>query len=52
MYCALKFWCEKDMLSLEAKARELIFCKHGPKLPFSFERDEIVDLFVGSLSNG
>lgn len=43
---------EKDILSLEAKALEWMSRQQGPKIPFSFERDEIVESFVGSLSNG
>lgn len=38
--------------SLEAKAREWMSRREGPKLSFSFEKDEIVESFVGSISNG
>lgn len=43
---------EEDIQQLEQKARKWMSDRHGPQLPFSFERDEIVETFVGGLSNG
>lgn len=43
---------EEDTKPLEAHASEWISRKQRPKLPSSFERDKIIEPFVGSLSYG
>lgn len=43
---------EEEIQQLEQKAKKWMSDRHGPQLPFSFERDEIVETFVGGLTNG
>lgn len=43
---------EEEIQQLEQKAKKWMSDRHGPQLPFSFERDEIVETFVEGLTNG
>lgn len=42
---------ENSIQRLEMKARAWMSERRGPQLPFTFERDEIVESFVGALTN-
>lgn len=43
---------ERAIQLLEQNARQWISERRGPQLPFSFEQDDIVESFVGGLTNG
>ena len=43
---------EDDIHRLELKAYQWMSERRGPQLPFSYEQDEIIENFVGELSNG
>lgn len=42
---------ETILRSFERKAQQWISDQHGPKLPFSWEKDDIISDFISSLSN-
>lgn len=43
---------ERAIQLLEQNARQWISERRGPQLPLSFEQDDIVESFVGGLTNG
>ena len=42
---------ESELLSLERKAQQWIDEQRGPKLPFSWEKDDVISDFMSTLSN-
>ena len=42
---------EVELRSLERKARQWIDDQQGPKLPFPWEKDDIISDFMSTLSN-
>ncbi len=43
---------EDEIRRLELKARQWMSERRGPQLPFSYGQDEVIENFVGGLSNG